>query len=110
MFGLTAQSIIKESSTQDLESSRELISLNRNISDVSDDELNSRILNLFIFFEDLKYTEIKQIAKTTQTDLVSKIGGTLGFFLGLSLLSFVEFIDLGLKILYFVRNMNTFVT
>ena len=48
---------------------------------------------LFLYFQELKYTEIFQIPITSVTDLVSNIGGTLGLFLGISLLSFVEFIE-----------------
>ncbi len=46
-----------------------------------------------LYYNSLEYTEIIQIPKTTTADLVSNIGGTLGLFMGLSLLSFVEFIE-----------------
>lgn len=49
---------------------------------------------LYLYFQELTYTEFVQIPKTTVTNLVSNIGGTLGLFLGLSLLSFIEFIEL----------------
>ncbi len=45
---------------------------------------------MFLYYKTLKYTSIKQIPKYTFTDLVSSIGGTLGLFAGLRLLSFVD--------------------
>jgi len=67
---------------------------------MSDEEVGKRVLSFYVFYEDLKFTQITQIAKTTSTDLVSKVGGTLGLFLGLSLLSFIEIFELLLEILF----------
>ena len=52
---------------------------------------DQRKLNLY--FPELKYIEIDQIHKVTVSNMISNIGGTLGLFLGLSLLSFMEFIE-----------------
>ena len=61
---------------------------------------SSNILTLQLYFAYLEYTQISQIIKTTVPDLVSIIGGTLGLFLGLSLLSFVEILDFLLEAMY----------
>ena len=58
----------------------------------------SGILQLNFFYSDLKYTEITQSVKTTQTDLISNTGGVLGLFLELSFLSAYRFITFVLDI------------
>lgn len=98
-YDITAQSIKYVTSQSKLALARSVIPL-AEIAGLSDTTLASRILSLYVFYEDLKFTEITQIAKTTPTDLVSKIGGTLGFFLGLSLLSFIEILELFLEICF----------
>ena len=52
-----------------------------------------RIL-LNIFYDSLSYTTIEEIAKMEFTDLFSNTGGTLGLFLGISLLSFGEIFEI----------------
>lgn len=56
-------------------------------------------LGIDIFYDDLTFSERIEIAKTTEADLVSAIGGTLGLFLGLNLLSFGEILDLVMELL-----------
>lgn len=49
----------------------------------------------FVFrYKDLSTLEITQIPKMTTYDLISNVGGTLGLFVGISFLSFVEFFQL----------------
>ena len=43
-----------------------------------------------VFYDDLKYTLIKQQPKIELFGLISNIGGTLGLFLGFSLLDLFE--------------------
>ena len=53
-----------------------------------------------IFFKDPQKTVIIQDAKVTETDMVSNIGGTIGIFLGLSTISFLDFIIKWFSIVY----------
>jgi hypothetical protein len=46
--------------------------------------------NLRVYFTSTHLLDISQYPKTTWADLMSKIGGTLGFFVGLRLLSFID--------------------
>jgi adenylosuccinate lyase len=46
-----------------------------------------------VYYEDLKYTYISQQAKVEFIDLISNIGGSLGLFLGISFISFLELFD-----------------
>ena len=53
---------------------------------------NSLVLN--IFYDSLSYTRIDEIQKTRPIDLISNIGGTLGLFLGISVLSIGEIFEI----------------
>ena len=53
----------------------------------------NRTRQIYLYYQQLRYTEIIQIPKITITNLVSNIGGTLSLFLGLSLLSLIEFLE-----------------
>jgi hypothetical protein len=52
-----------------------------------------------VYYENLQYTVIDQIAQMNVFDLISNIGGNLGLFIGISFLSFAELIELLVEIL-----------
>lgn len=56
------------------------------------------LVKIFVYFEDIKYTKISEAPTMTFVDLIASIGGTLGLFIGISLLSFVELIELIVEI------------
>jgi hypothetical protein len=56
-------------------------------------DLKKNILALNIYYSEFKYTEIAELEKTSLIDLICNIGGTLGLFLGASLLSLVEIFE-----------------
>ncbi|XP_071950722.1 acid-sensing ion channel 1-like [Antedon mediterranea] len=57
------------------------------------DYAKKNILELVIYFEDLKFTETTQNAAYKWYDLLADIGGSMGIFLGISILSVFEFLD-----------------
>ena len=62
-------------------------------------------IGLNIYYPYLKYTEIVEVEKFSLIDLLSNIGGTLGLFLGISFLSFIEIFEILFEIfLVLVRN------
>ena len=65
-----------------------------NRSDISLQEFREKTLAVNIFYEYLRETQITESATITWDGLIGSIGGTLGLFLGISILSLVEFIDL----------------
>ena len=71
-----------------------------NKANVSYETLKESILNVNIYFDSLELTRIEQSKKMEISDLVSGVGGTLGLFLGISLLSIFEFIEIILEILF----------
>jgi hypothetical protein len=52
-----------------------------------------------VYYENLQYTVIDQIAQMNVFDLISNIGGNLGLFIGISFLSFAELIELFVEII-----------
>lgn len=69
-----------------------------NRTNVTQDELRRNLLSFTIFYNHLIYTRYSELEKLNIIDLISSIGGTLGLFLGMSFLSFVEIIDLFLQL------------
>ena len=68
--------------------------------------LSESYLEICVYFENLEYTEIRQEIKTTIIDLISNIGGLLGLFLGMSFLSFFEFLELFAQIIWILFHKN----
>ncbi|RMZ98095.1 amiloride-sensitive sodium channel subunit beta, partial [Brachionus plicatilis] len=77
-----------------------------NRSNVSLEEYRENILAINIYYEFLKETEITESASISWDGLVGSIGGTLGLFMGISILSIVEFIDLFIQIIYKSLKIN----
>lgn len=80
---------------------------NENLVDIfgvnSTDEItyelfSSQVLAMFIYFNKIATTEISETPSVSIASLLANIGGTLGLFIGVSLLSFVEFVDLTINI------------
>ena len=57
------------------------------------EQVQKRFVSVKIYFNEMKYTFISQKPKTEVVDLVSNMGGTMGLFLGVSFLSFVEIFE-----------------
>ena len=51
-------------------------------------------LSLNIYYDSFSNTKIEEVAKTELIDLIANIGGTLGLFLGVSVLSIAEIFEL----------------
>ena len=67
------------------------------------EELHQSYYSISVFYNELKYTVIEDLPKTLFTDLVSNLGGIIGVFLGSSLVSIFEFVELFFQIIYFTK-------
>jgi hypothetical protein len=67
---------------------------NEGIQNFTFEDLKSKMTSLRVYFSELSYTMISENEKMNIVDLLSNIGGTMGLFLGISLLSFVEIVEL----------------
>jgi hypothetical protein len=73
------------------------ISINSRISQtLSSDNITA----IYVFYEDLKYTLISQQPKLQFIDLISNIGGSLGLFVGISFISFLELFEILVEIIF----------
>ncbi|RNA43267.1 amiloride-sensitive sodium channel subunit beta [Brachionus plicatilis] len=64
------------------------------------DFVKENSLKFNIIYDSLEYVEIQELKKTEIVDLVSSIGGLLGLFIGLSLLSFAEIFEILILVLH----------
>jgi len=100
---------------------KSLISRKFNISEDSDDEIKKRLTQMYVYFDKLETTVITQFSSMSITSLIANVGGLLGksvhsvftftihlrysitlsqtgLFLGFSLLSSIEAVDLVIRI------------
>jgi hypothetical protein len=68
------------------------------------DEVSRSYYGIYVYFDDLKYTHIKQHPKMEIFGLLSNIGGTFSLFLGLSFFSFLEIFEI---LVFLVLNLFT---
>jgi len=63
---------------------------------------NNAYLN--IYFSSMKFTEIKQTPKINVIDLISNLGGVLGIFLGFSVFSLIEIVEVAAQVMGVLLN------
>ncbi|CAF0974835.1 unnamed protein product [Brachionus calyciflorus] len=64
------------------------------------DEIKKNSLQINIYYDQLMYETIEETSKMELVDLISNIGGLLGLFIGISILSFAELIEIFIEILF----------
>lgn len=64
------------------------------IGNLTFDLFKTSVASIFVYFDELKYTDISDSPTMLLPDLIANIGGTLGLFVGVSVLSFAELIEL----------------
>ncbi len=62
-------------------------------------ELKESIARVNVFYKDLGYNQLDEIAFFTFVDFVSEVGGLLGLFLNMSLMSIIEIGELAVELL-----------
>lgn len=67
-------------------------------SEVTMELIRQSFLSLHVQFEDMVYTSITEQENLTVIDLIANIGGTLGLFIGISFLSFLEMVEILIKL------------
>ena len=59
----------------------------------------SSFASVYIEIDDLRMTHISESPSVTIPDLLANFGGTMGLFIGVSILSFVEALELAIEML-----------
>ena len=70
-----------------------LVKYNANRSFSSLNELAANLVKVNIYYDKLSYTLINEFETTTLATLLSNIGGVLGLYLSVSVLSIVELVE-----------------
>ncbi|CAF1029306.1 unnamed protein product [Brachionus calyciflorus] len=71
---------------------------------LSNRKISEDIAQVNVYYESLDHTEIVEFATMDFVDLLSSIGGIAGLFLGISVLSLVEILEIVLEILFLYKN------
>ena len=71
------------------------------------DDMQKSVIAFNVYYDDLKYSVITEVPKTSPTDLISNMGGLLGLFIGLSFLSFGELVEMFLEVLFIIFEKET---
>lgn len=66
----------------------------RQMENITIKDLKESTMRVNIYYSDIGYSNLEEIAKFTVNNLIGNIGGMLALFLGISLLSFVEIIEI----------------
>ena len=61
---------------------------------------------LSVFYPSMQYTEITQTPKTSLIDLISNLGGSIGIFLGFSIFSLIEIVEIFIRMLYILCHRS----
>lgn len=93
-----AQALIKNSNISNRFKKYNLIN---GTEKLSTEFLKKNILALNVYYENFKYTKISQQPSLSLIDLFANFGGTLGLFVGISVLSFVEIFEILLQIIIY---------
>ncbi len=73
---------------------RNLMRTNELFANLSLSEVSKGVSRVNIYFENLAYELIEETATFTELDLLANVGGILGLGLGMSLLSFIEVVEM----------------
>ena len=69
------------------------------------EEVSKHFIVIYVYYKELEYTLISQVPKTEIFGFISNVGGTLGLFLGISFLSFMEIFEILFE-LFFILVLN----
>ena len=66
---------------------------------LSDQAIRSGLTKVSFYYDELSYTEITEAPAMNQVALMAAIGGFMGMFLGMSLMTFVEILDIVVRLI-----------
>ena len=81
-------------------------SLNITNTTLNKEEIKNSIIKFSIYYDSMSYTVSTESPTLDVIGLLAYIGGTLGLFLGISVLTFVEFVEIGLAFIFQVLKQK----
>jgi len=70
------------------------------------EQVNKNFAHLAVYYNQFKYKLVTQDPKTETFNFIAYIGGTLGLFLGISFLSFIEIFEILLEFVFIIFRNN----
>jgi hypothetical protein len=83
----------------ELKTKKEITSKFINPSNVSDEDIASSVVKIRIYYDKMSYRLLKEVPKVSELSLISNIGGTMGLFLGISLLTLIEILEISIIVI-----------
>jgi hypothetical protein len=83
----------------ELKKKKEITSKFMNPSNVSNEDIASSVVKLKIYYDKMSYRLLKEVPKVSELSLISNIGGTMGLFLGISLLTLIEILEISIIVI-----------
>ncbi len=65
-------------------------------------------VNVYVYYESLSYTESSETPQMNVIQLLASIGGHLGLFLGVSVFSLAELVEVFIEIFYFFKKWHDY--
>ncbi len=66
---------------------------------VSLDNIGKSVAKVNIYYKSMEYLSTQQMISISTEDFFSNIGGTLGLYIGISILSLIEVVELGFNLM-----------
>ena len=79
--------------------------LNSSLVDKFGETLSDNLVEFSVYYDSLAYASVEESPKITFVELIGTLGGHLHLFLGMSLLSFLELVDIAIQIVVFLLRM-----
>ena len=76
-------------------------------ADLSYEKLKDSVLALNVYYDSIMYTQVDDSPAQDIGSVLSNIGGLLGLFIGISVLSFLEVVEYAYEIVYILYKHNT---
>ena len=85
---------------------QKILSLNQSTKYMNDNNFTKNIVLINVFYDDLLTTFIEEIPAIDGNFLIGNIGGYIGLFAGLTVLSFVEIIELVIEVFLIICGLS----
>ena len=70
----------------------------------NDEDIEDKVLRIIIYTNDFDYEYVSESESVLLVNLIANIGGTLGLFLGVSVLSFCEIFEILMENIFFEKS------
>jgi hypothetical protein len=80
------------------------LEIKRFVENSTSEYVANSVIQMYVYYNYLHYSQLDELPKYTPIKLVSNIGGALGLFLGVSILSLLELVELIIEIYSYLKK------